>query len=149
MLFTGTNTTITSQSNNIIFSMKTTRAIVIDDDQDTLDIFCEFLKLRDVDVVGRARNGLKALTTYKETKPDVVLMDVMMPEYDGFFGLKKIKNFDPNSKVIMVTADLTEETAQKLKELGASEILYKPYEIDQVMKTINKLITSEQTPLIA
>ena len=129
--------------------MKTTNAIVIDDDQDTLDIFCEFLKLKDVEVIGKARNGLKALTTYKETKPDIVLMDVMMPEHDGFFGLKKIKEFDPNSKVIMVTADLTEKTAQKLKEFGADEILYKPYEIDQVMKTINRLVTSEQTPLIA
>jgi len=129
--------------------MRTTRVIVIDDDQDTLDIFCEFLKLKDVEVVGKARNGLKALSTYKETKPDVVLMDVMMPEYDGFFGLKKIKAYDPNSKVIMVTADLTEKTAQKLKELGANEILYKPYEIDQVMKTINRLTSSEQTPLIA
>ena len=129
--------------------MKATRVIVIDDDQDTLDIFCEFLKLKDVEVIGKARNGLKALSTYKETKPDVVLMDVMMPEYDGFFGLKKIKAFDPSSKVIMVTADLTEETAHKLKELGANEILYKPYEIDQVMKTISRLTASEQPPLIA
>ena len=144
-----TNTTITSNLTNKITSMKTTRAIVIDDDQDTLDIFCEFLKLKDVDVVGMARNGLKGFTAYKENKPDIVLMDVMMPDYDGFFGLKKIKEFDPNSKVIMVTADLTEETAQKLNDLGANEILYKPYEIDQVIRTINKIVDSKQAPLIA
>ena len=129
--------------------MKTTRAIVIDDDQDTLDIFCEFLKLKDVEVVGMAKNGLKGFSAYKENKPDIVLMDVMMPDYDGFFGLKKIKEFDSNSKVIMVTADLTEETAQKLNDLGADEILYKPYEIDQVIRTINKIIDSKPAPLIA
>ena len=128
--------------------MKTTRAIVIDDDKDTLEIFCEFLKLKKVEVVGKARNGLEALKIYKKTKPDIVLMDVMMPDYNGFFGLEKIKKFDKESKVVMVTADLTESTAQKLNDLGADEILYKPYEIEQVMKTINKLL-AEQTPLIA
>ena len=128
--------------------MKTTRAIVIDDDKDTLEIFCEFLKLKKVEVVGKARNGLEALKIYKKTKPDIVLMDVMMPDYNGFFGLEKIKKFDKESKGVMVTAHLTESTAQKLNDLGADEILYKPYEIEQVMKTINKLL-AEQTPLIA
>lgn len=149
MLFIGTNTTITFHLTKSIFSMKTTRAIVIDDDQDTLEIFCEFLKLKDIEVVGMAKNGLKGLTSYKENNPDIVLMDVMMPDYDGFFGLKKIKDFDPNSKVIMVTADLTEETAQKLNDLGANDILYKPYEIDQVIRTINKLLASKEAPLVA
>ena len=129
--------------------MKTTRAIVIDDDQDTLDIFCEFLKLKKVEVVGKAKNGLQALRLYKETKPDIVLMDVMMPDYNGFFGLEKIKEFDSDSNIVMVTADLTEKTAQRLNELGADEILYKPYEIDQVMKTINKLLKSKEEPIIA
>ena len=49
----------------------------------------------------------------------------------------------------MVTADLTEETAQKLNDLGANDILYKPYEIDQVIRTINKLLASKEAPLIA
>lgn len=149
MLFTGTNTTITYRITNNTHSMKTTRAIVIDDDQDTLDIFCEFLKLKKVDVVGKAKNGLQALKLYKETKPDIVLMDVMMPDYNGFFGLEKIKEFDSNSKIVMVTADLTENTAQRLHELGADEILYKPYEIDQVMKTINQLLESKEEPIVA
>lgn len=129
--------------------MKTTSVIVIDDDQDTLDIFCEFLKLKNVQILGKAKNGLQALNLYKETKPDVVLMDVMMPDYNGFFGLEKIKEFDKNSKIIMVTADLTENTSRRLQDLGANEILYKPYEIDQVMKTIKKLITFQEPQLIA
>lgn len=129
--------------------MKTTSVIVIDDDQDTLDIFCEFLKLKNVQILGKAKNGFQALNLYKETKPDVVLMDVMMPDYNGFFGLEKIKEFDKNSKIIMVTADLTENTSRRLQDLGANEILYKPYDIDQVMKTIKKLITSQEPQLIA
>ena len=128
--------------------MKTTRAIVIDDDKDTLDIFCEFLRLKNIDVVGTAKNGLEAFLVYKETKPDIVLMDVMMPDYNGFFGLKKIKEFDENSKIIMVTADLSENTTQRLNELGANKILYKPYEIEDVIKNINKLVSLE-LPLIS
>ena len=63
----------------------------------------------------------------------------MMPEYDGFFGLKNIRKIDSNAKIIMVTVDLTSDTEKQLKELHASAILYKPYEIDRVVDTINKV----------
>jgi len=53
--------------------------------------------------------------------------------------LKKIREFDPNAKVIMVTADLTADTAEKLTQLNASAVIYKPYEIDRVLETIDKV----------
>ena len=56
-----------------------------------------------------------------------------------FFGLKNIRRLDPNAKVIMVTADLTSDTEKQLRELNASAILYKPYEIDKVVETIDKV----------
>ena len=129
--------------------MKTPRAIVIDDDEDTIEIFCEYLKLKNINVVGKGKDGLEAFKVYKETKPDIVLMDVMMPNYDGIFGLQKIKELDQESNVIMVTADQTKVTAEKLNALGADEILYKPYEINQVIKTINKLLSEKEVILAA
>ncbi len=115
------------------------KVIVIDDDQDTLDVFCEYLSLKNIQVLGRGHNGRDAVDLYRKLKPDIVLLDVMMPEYDGFFGLRNIRAFDPNAKVIMVTADLTSDTEKKLEELQASAVLYKPYEIDNVVETITKV----------
>ena len=68
---------------------------------------------------------------------DLILLDVMMPEYDGFYALENIKQINPEAKVIMVTADLTADTEKKLKSLNASAVIYKPYEIDSVIDTIH------------
>jgi DNA-binding NarL/FixJ family response regulator len=115
------------------------KVIVIDDDVDTVEVFCEYLEIKDITVLGRGYNGKAAVELFEKHKPDIVLLDVMMPEFDGFYGLENIKKIDPAAKVIMVTADLTYDTEKKLKTLNASAIIYKPYEIDSVIDTINKV----------
>ena len=116
-----------------------TSVIVVDDDRDTVEVFCEYLSIKDVKVLGRGYDGKTAVELYKKLKPDVVLLDVMMPDYDGFYGLEQIRAIDPAAKVIMVTADLTSDTEKKLIELKASAMIYKPYEIDSVIETIQKV----------
>ena len=113
--------------------------IVVDDDVDTVEVFCEYLEIKDVAVLGRGYNGKTAVELYEKFRPDVVLLDVMMPEYDGFYGLENIKKINPEAKVIMVTADLTYDTEKQLKALRASAVVYKPYEIDSVIDTIQKV----------
>ena len=113
-----------------------TSVCVIDDDRDTVEVFCEYLAIKDIEVLGRGYDGRTAVELYKKLKPDIVLLDVMMPEYDGFYALKEIRKIDPNAKVIMVTADLTSDTEKKLVELKATAMIYKPYEIDSVIETI-------------
>lgn len=119
------------------------KVIVIDDDVDTVEVFCEYLAIKNIDVVGHGYNGKTAVELYEKFKPDLALLDVMMPEYDGFYGLENIKKLDPAAKVIMVTADLTYDTEKKLKELNASAIIYKPYEIDSVIDTIHRVAKGE------
>ena len=116
-----------------------TSVIVVDDDRDTVEVFCEYLAIKDIKVLGRGYDGKSAVELYKEHKPDIVLLDVMMPDYDGFYGLEQIRKIDPAAKVIMVTADLTSDTEKKLIELKASAMIYKPYEIDSVIETIQKV----------
>ncbi|MEM2160300.1 MAG: response regulator [Candidatus Nitrosotenuis sp.] len=115
------------------------KVIVIDDDIDTVEVFCEYLEIKDITVLGRGYNGKSAVELYEKHKPDIALLDVMMPDYDGFYGLANIRQIDPNAKVIMVTADLTTDTEKKLRELNASAVIYKPYEIDSVIETIHKV----------
>jgi len=116
-----------------------TSVIVVDDDRDTVEVFCEYLSIKDIQVLGRGYDGKTAVELYKKHKPDIVLLDVMMPDFDGFYGLEQIRKFDPNAKVIMVTADLTSDTEKKLVDLRASAMIYKPYEIDSVIETIEKV----------
>jgi len=112
---------------------------VVDDDQDTVAEFCEYLAIKDIEVLGKGYDGRAAVELYKKLKPDIVLLDVMMPEYDGFYALKEIRKINPKAKVIMVTADLTSDTEKKLVELKASAMIYKPYEIDSVIETIERV----------
>lgn len=117
--------------------------IVVDDDIDTVEVFSEYLEIKDITVLGRGYNGKTAVELYEQLRPDIVLLDVMMPEYDGFFGLENIKKINPSAKVIMVTADLTYDTEKRLKALNASAIIYKPYEIDSVIDVIQRVYKGE------
>jgi CheY-like chemotaxis protein len=118
---------------------KMVKVIVVDDDVDTVEVFCEYLEIKDITVLGRGYNGKTAVELYEQLHPDIALLDVMMPEYDGFYALENIRQINPNAKIIMVTADLTADTEKKLKSLNASAVIYKPYEIDSVIDTIHNV----------
>ena len=66
-------------------------ALVVDDDEDTVNLFTEFLEIYDVVVVGKAFDGNQATKIFRDMTPDIVFSDVMMPEYDGFYALENIK----------------------------------------------------------
>jgi len=114
-------------------------AIVVDDDFDTVEVFSEFLNLKNVEVLGRAYNGFDGVKLYDETRPDIVFSDIWMPEYDGFYLLKNLKESYANSTVVMVTADLTHETDKKLKELNADAVIFKPFKMKKVTELIDQI----------
>jgi len=120
------------------------KIIVIDDDEDTLDVFSTYLEMKHFEVLAKGKNGLEAVELYKKHKPDIVLLDIMMPHHDGFYALEKIKEIDPKAKVIVVTGDLTEQTARRLEDLGATDLLYKPYEIDDVTNVVNCVVEGKK-----
>lgn len=110
--------------------------IVVDDDEDTVRLFSEFLGERGINVIGKGYDGKEAIALFKEKKPDVVLIDIMMPNGSGTYAIKKIKEIKPNAKIIAVTADMTLSTEEKLKELN-TPVIYKPFDMDKVIATIN------------
>jgi DNA-binding response OmpR family regulator len=115
--------------------------IVIEDDHDGAEVLAECLRIKGINVLEKGYNGLDAVQLYKKLKPDFVLLDMLMPFYDGFYGLRKILEFDPKAKVIVVSASIAEDEKEKLTNLGASAIVSKPYEIDAligVLQTINR-----------
>jgi two-component system chemotaxis response regulator CheY len=116
-----------------------TKVLIVDD--------AEFLRVRltkmlntDGYEVFQAENGLKAVATYKDIHPDVVLMDITMPEMDGLTALKEIIGFDPRARVVMLTALGQESVVLEAVKSGARDFVVKPFEHDRVMKAITKLV---------
>ncbi len=116
-------------------------AIVIDDDKDTVSVLSDFLQIKGIKVIGRGYDGAEAVEIYKRLKPDATFVDVMMETYDGLYALEKIREIQQDALVIMVTADLTNDTYERLLDLNASAIIYKPYDINEIMHILNKLHT--------
>lgn len=117
-----------------------TSAIVVDDDFDTVEVFSEFLTLHNINVLGTANNGLQGVQLFEKKRPDIVFSDIWMPNYDGFFLLNTLKKKYPDSKIIMVTADLTHETDVKLKKSLADSVVFKPFKIEQIMTAVENTL---------
>ncbi|HEY8109355.1 MAG: response regulator [Nitrososphaerales archaeon] len=122
---------------------KTLTAIVIDDDKDVLDLFSEYLKIIQVEVVGKGNNGKKAVELYQEKNPDITFVDLAMPEYDGIFALQNIRKIDPKANVIIITGNLQKDASEKLDYLNPDKILQKPFEVDKITDAINKIRNSK------
>ncbi len=119
--------------------LKNKKIIIVDDEKDVVDVFSDYLELQGVQIVGVGYDGKEAVELYRDKKPEIVFLDISMPEYDGFYALKKIKESDEDSVVILITGDLTKETETKAEELKASAIIYKPFKIDKLLDVIGKL----------
>ncbi len=91
-------------------------------------------------VVAEAENGLKAVEKYQENKPDLVLMDITMPEMDGIQALKKIKQMDPNASVVMCSAMGQQAMVIESIQSGARDFIVKPFQPDRVLEAVKKAV---------
>jgi len=112
-------------------------AIVIDDNKELLTCFVELLQFSNVNVIDTGRNGKEAAELYQKHRPDILFMDIEMPQYDGLYGLQKIREYDPNATVVLVSGSVNIES--KFEEYGATAILPKPFDMKKVKDIINKI----------
>ena len=91
-------------------------------------------------VVGEAENGLKAVERFNETKPDLVLMDITMPEMDGIQALKKIKEMDPSALIIMCSAMGQQAMVIEAIQSGAKDFIVKPFQAERVLEAVKKVV---------
>jgi len=114
--------------------------LIVDDDVDLLENTVFLIKSAGYDVI-MAQNGADAVQKYKETCPNLVLMDIRMPIMDGYDAFFKIKQFDTNAKVILITAYAHDEKKHdKAKSLNLIDTISKPYTIEQLEDIISKNI---------
>jgi DNA-binding NarL/FixJ family response regulator len=118
-------------------------AIVVDDSKMAVQVLCDYLAMIDVDVLGSGHNGKDAVELYKKHRPDIVFLDIMMPDYDGYFALENIKKIDKNAKVIVVTSDLRQKDSKELERLKPTKIIFKPFAIDTIKDIVEKIRKSK------
>ncbi|WP_202318796.1 response regulator [Archaeoglobus neptunius] len=113
------------------------RVMVVEDDAAVLEAIQ--LMLGDRYSIITATNGKEAVRLYKAFKPDVVLMDIAMPVMDGVEATKEILKFDPEAKIVGITA-YAKKRGRELLESGALEIIEKPFTRKKILETIEKYI---------
>lgn len=94
------------------------------------------------EVVAEGENGREAVEFYKQHNPDLVTMDITMPEMDGLEALQKIMEMDPRAKVVMVSAMGQQSMVIKAIKSGAKDFIVKPFEPDRVIQTVRRALES-------
>ncbi|MBO8171007.1 MAG: response regulator [Bacillaceae bacterium] len=101
----------------------------------------EILTKNGYEVVGEAADGAQAVEMYKELQPDLVTMDITMPEMDGITALKEIKKIDPNARVVMCSAMGQQAMVIDAIQAGAKDFIVKPFQADRVLEAIKKSLS--------
>lgn len=122
-----------------VFSMSK-RILVVDDAAFMRMMIKEILTKNGFEVIGEASDGSEAVEKFKELKPDLVTMDITMPEMDGIAALKEIKKMDANAKIIMCSAMGQQTMVIDAIQAGAKDFIVKPFQADRVIEAITKAL---------
>ncbi|PTQ52658.1 MAG: Chemotaxis regulator - transmits chemoreceptor signals to flagelllar motor components CheY [Brockia lithotrophica] len=116
------------------------RILVVDDAAFMRMMLKDILKRGGYEVVGEAANGVEAVALYRELRPDLVTMDITMPEMDGIAALKQIRTLDPEAKVIMVSAMGQQAMVIEAIQSGARDFIVKPFQAERVLEAVRKVL---------
>ncbi|MFZ2463316.1 MAG: response regulator [Caldibacillus thermoamylovorans] len=117
------------------------RILIVDDAAFMRMMIKDILVKNGYEVVGEASDGAQAVEKFKELNPDLVTMDIMMPEVDGIAALKQIRAIDPNAKVIMCSAMGQQAMVIDAIQAGAKDFIVKPFQADRVLEAIKKTLS--------
>ena len=110
--------------------------LIVDDSRTSRRILKDILERAGYNIVGEAINGKEGFTQYAKLQPDIVTMDITMPEMDGIEALKHIKEDFPDAKVVMITAAGQKDKMMEAVKLGATEFVSKPFVEETVIEAL-------------
>lgn len=116
------------------------RILIVDDAAFMRMMIKDILSKNGFEIVGEAENGAVAIEKYKELSPDLVTMDITMPEMDGLAAVREIRKIDGNSKIIMCSAMGQQAMVIDAIQAGARDFIVKPFQPDRVLEAIKKVI---------
>jgi len=124
---------------------KTPTIIIIEDEVEVAMTLEEWAQTTGITVLGTGRDGKEGTELFKKYKPQIVVLDLMMPYYDGFYAIENIRKIDPNAKFLVLTACTTNVIKNKIGQMKSVSLLYKPYDLDDVTNEIKKLVSQQVT----
>ncbi|HHZ13083.1 MAG: response regulator [Caldicoprobacterales bacterium] len=116
------------------------KILVVDDAAFMRMMIKDILTKNGYNVVGEAENGEKAVEKYKELKPDLVIMDITMPEVDGIQAVREIKKVDEDAKIIMCSAMGQQAMVIESIQAGARDFIVKPFQAERVLEAVRKVL---------
>ena len=116
------------------------RILIVDDATFMRMMLKDILTKAGYEVCGEAENGAVALDKYKELKPDLVTLDITMPEVDGIQALRNIKVYDPDATAIMCSAIRQQAMVIEAIQAGAQDFVVKPFQADRVKEAVKKVL---------
>lgn len=116
------------------------RILIVDDAAFMRMMIKDILTKNGFEVVGEAGDGAQAVEKYNELNPDLVTMDITMPEMDGIAALKEIKKTNPNATIIMCSAMGQQAMVIDAIQAGAKDFIVKPFQADRVIEAIQKAL---------
>lgn len=121
-------------------SSMTRRVLIVDDAVVMRMMIKGILAKSGFDIVGEAQNGVEAVEKYVELRPDLVTMDVVMPEMDGIAAVKQILNHDPSARIVMCTSMGQQALVVEAIQAGAKSFITKPFQPPKIVETLNKVL---------
>jgi two-component system chemotaxis response regulator CheY len=118
--------------------MASPKIIIVDDNDLIRTLLRGILRAEDCEIIGEARNGTLALELIEKSKPDIVLLDVLMPEMDGLETLQNIKQQYPEIIVVMITGSPSKDNVKESIQGGASGFIVKPFNSAKVIETLKR-----------
>jgi len=126
-----------------------TKVLIVDDNDLMRALLRGILRHEEYQIIGEAKNGAAAIEFVAHDKPDLICMDVMMPEMDGLEALQKIKTAHPEINVVMITGNPSVENVQESIKNGASGFIVKPFNAGKVIDTLRNSLGTVKRPLSA
>ncbi len=117
------------------------KILIVDDAAFMRMMIKDILVKSGYEVVGEAENGAQAVEKYKELSPDLVIMDITMPEVDGIQAVKEIKKIDKNAMVIMCSAMGQQAMVIESIQAGAKDFIVKPFQADRVVDAVKRVLS--------
>ncbi|WP_456275389.1 response regulator [Bacillus sp. AK128] len=117
------------------------KILIVDDAKFMRLTLANIIKKGNHQVVGEAENGKQAIELYEQLQPDLITMDITMPEMSGLEALKEIKKNDPTVKIIMCSAMGQQKMVVEAIEAGAKDFIVKPFEENRVLEAINRVLS--------
>jgi two-component system chemotaxis response regulator CheY len=116
------------------------RVLVVDDAAFMRKVVSDALKGGGHEVIGEASNGVEAVARYQELQPELMTLDITMPEMDGLTALKEIMAIDPSARIIMCSALGQESKVLEAIKSGAKDFVVKPFKPDRVLDAVGKAL---------